>query len=171
METIFPLNLQVQKLTDYVATRVLFILSCNDDRRQCVEEYVTAESQGEVKFETECLQYTQSSHIQFAHFLAAHVLREEDRREHSNWVNHVETKLLSRLQKLLSRLQERLSRYMHPELDTELDTLELGEVYFLEDVVCSLDRWITTQKDHAQVLQRALAETTTGADIEDLDAL
>ena len=170
MDTVFPLNSQVQKLTDYVATWVLFTQSCNDDRRQCMEAYVTAESQGEVKFETEDLQYTHSSHIQFAHFLTAHLLREEDRCEHSNWVNHVETKLLSRLQERLSRLQERLSRYMHPELDTELDTLELGEVYFLEDVVCSLDRWIDTQKDNAQVLQRALAETT-GANIEDLDTL
>ena len=168
MDTVFPLNQQVQKLTDYVATRVLFALLCIDDKRQCVEEYVAAESQDEVTFVTSSWQYTQSVYIQFAHFLAAHVLREEDRREHSNWVNHVETKLLSRLQDRLSRLQERLSRsrYMRPELDN----LELGEVYFLEDVVCSLDRWITTQKDHAQVLQRALAETT-GANIEDLDAL
>ena len=161
LDTIFPLPHQVQNLTDYMTTRILFVMSLNDDRRQCVEEYVTAESQDEVKFETEDLQYTQSSHIQFAHFLAAHVLREKDRCEHSNLVDHVETKLCPRLKK-------RLHRYMRTE--PELDNLELGEVYFLEDVVRSLDRWITTQKDHAQLRQRALAETK-GVNIEDLHAL
>lgn len=146
MDTIFPLNPRVQELTDYLATQVLFALSCNDDRRQCVEEYVADESQDEVKFETEDLQYTQSSHIQFAHFLATHVLREEDRREHSNLVDHVEKRLFPRLQ---ARLQ-RCRRQSDPEL---------GEVYFLEDIVCSLNRWIATQKDNAQLRQRVLAET------------
>lgn len=158
MENIFPLTLAAQQLTNYLTTHIMFAMLTSDDKRTSVEEYIAAESDNEVIFVTEYLQYIQSSHLQFAHYLATHLLREEDRREHRNWVEHVETKLLS-------RLQNRLNRCMCQS------NPEIGEVYFLEDVVSSLNRWIVIQKANAQIRQRAYAEANGLIDIQDLYVL
>lgn len=157
METIFPLNSPVQQLTSFLTTDILFAMSASKNKRRSVEEFVTEKSQQEVKLVTEHLQYTHFSHLQFAHFLAVHLLREEDRREHSNWVEHVETNMLS-------RLQNRLHKCM---LQSDPD---IGEVYFLEDVISSLNRWIAIQKDDVQVRQRAFAEANV-LNIDDLHSL
>jgi hypothetical protein len=68
----------------------------------------------------------------------------QDKREHANWAEHVENRLLNRLDRKLSRCKRDLDAAEDEDED------DIGEVYFLEEVVSILKQWIDAQKPIAE---------------------
>ena len=158
-----PNNPDVQQLIDFIQSRICDRLQLDANRRLEVERYMKAESQVKMSFELVegTSHYTSDSKFHICIFLSNHLLRRKDKLEHANWVEHVENRLLFRLDRRLSMRKR--------DVD---DVDEIGEVYFLEEVVSILKQWIDAQKAIAEnpVSLREFSEAG-GHDLKDLDEL